>query len=186
MKFIRCRTSFTSKIYFYCGMLFYPLIGIGAIYCFLYVLTELIASINNGFIIGISFYVFSTVVAITVACFGLTMSIYVPTFEMRKIALSRNGFVTSEDGQLYEWSKVEEIGIIAFASSSGKQIYSTEVCIALQHLTERELRHLCRSYVYGVYKQKHFLLLDYSETLLKEIRNLSGLPIIDHRPEQLK
>ena len=39
---------------------------------------------------------------------------------------------------------------------------------------------------YGISNQKRFFLLDYSETLLQEIQGLSGLPIIDHRPKQLK
>lgn len=186
MKFIRCRASFISKVYFFCGILCCPLIGIGAIYCFLCAVTKLVASFNNGFIAGICFYVFSAVAAIVIACFGLTMSICVPTFEMRKIAFSRNGIVISEHGRQYKWSEVKEIGIIAFASSSGRQIYSTEVCIAFRQLTGKDLRYLCRSYAYGVYNQKHFLILDYSEALLQEIQDLSGLPIIDHRPEQLK
>ena len=40
--------------------------------------------------------------------------------------------------------------------------------------------------MYGISNQKRFFLIDYSEALLKEIQDLSGLPIIDHRPEQLK
>ncbi len=65
-------------------------------------------------------------------------------------------------------------------------VYETEVCISRQPLTKKDLRRLCGSYVYGISNQKSFFLLDYSETLLQEIQDLSGLPIIDHRPEQLK
>lgn len=65
-------------------------------------------------------------------------------------------------------------------------VYETEVCISRQPLTKKDLRRLCGSYVYGISNQKRFLLLDCSEALLQEIQDLSGLPIIDHRPEQLK
>ena len=65
-------------------------------------------------------------------------------------------------------------------------VYETEVCISRQPLTKKDLRRLCGSYVYGISNQKRFFLIDYSETLLQEIQGLSGLPIIDHRPEQLK
>lgn len=65
-------------------------------------------------------------------------------------------------------------------------IYETEVCISRQPLTRKDLRRLCGSCVYGISNQKRFFLIDYSEALLKEIQDLSGLPIIDHRPEQLK
>ena len=60
-------------------------------------------------------------------------------------------------------------------------VYETEVCISRQPLTKKDLRRLCGSYVYGISNQKRFFLLDYSE-----IQDLSGLPIIDHRPKQLK
>ena len=65
-------------------------------------------------------------------------------------------------------------------------VYETEVCISRQPLTKKDLCRLCGSYVYGISNQKRFFLLDYSETLLQEIQDLSGLPIIDHRPKQLK
>lgn len=61
-----------------------------------------------------------------------------------------------------------------------------EAFFSRRALTRKDLRRLCGSYVYGISNQKRFFLLDYSETLLQEIQDLSGLPIIDHRPEQLK
>ena len=64
-------------------------------------------------------------------------------------------------------------------------VYETEVCISRQPLTRKDLRGFVEA-VYGISNQKRFLLLDYSETLIQEIQDLSGLPIIDHRPEQLK
>lgn len=61
-----------------------------------------------------------------------------------------------------------------------------EAFFSRRALTRKDLRRLCGSCVYGISNQKRFLLLDCSETLLQEIQDLSGLPIIDHRPEQLK
>lgn len=101
-------------------------------------------------------------------------------------AFSETGFAPSEQGQIHPWSEVGEISIIIFGATSGKMVYETEVCISRQPLTKKDLRRLCGSYVYGISNQKRFFLIDYSEALLKEIQDLSGLPVIDHRPEQLK
>ena len=63
---------------------------------------------------------------------------------------------------------------------------TAEAFFSRRALTRKDLRRLCGSYVYGISNQKRFFLIDYSEALLQEIQDLSGLPIIDHRPEQLK
>lgn len=182
MTFQNCRTESNRKSALFAAVFVFPLLGCLCLFCFLVMVKTGIQGTARSVLIQIM----TTVISLLCTVWLFLFSKNCFSFATQKAAFSKTGFAASEQGQIHPWSEVGEISIIAFDSTSGKMLYQTEVCISRQPLAKKDLRRLCGSCVYGISNQKRFLLLDYSEPLLQEIQDLSGLPIIDHRPEQLK
>ena len=181
MIFQNCRTKHNGG-WALAGAVFFPIFGCLCLFCFLVMIKAGIQGATRSIVLQIM----TTVASLLGAGWAFLLGKNSFFYANQKAAFSNTGFAASEQGQIHPWSEVGEISIIIFGATSGKMVYETEVCISRQPLTKKDLRRLCGSYVYGISNQKRFLLLDYSEALLQEIQDLSGLPIIDHRPEQLK
>lgn len=180
--FIRCRTSVMSKLSRYAAMYFYPLIGFVHLLSAAYMAVGVIDGSIPFVIIVHLLLVFS--VSFPFFMFGVSRKIY--RLENRRIALDESGFAIRDRKVCkYQWGQISGIGIIAYAADASKETYQTEICIFFQPVTQKELKKLRDSYLYGASNLDRFVLMDYTPALADALTSYSGLPIEDYRSEQM-
>jgi hypothetical protein len=105
--------------------------------------------------------------------------------ESRRITIDKAGFILHEKtSHRYTWSHICNIGIVSFASSASGDHYQTQICIFLTPVTDPMLKKLHRSYLYGVFHRKRYILLDYSQPLLEHLAVESNMEILDYQSRQ--
>lgn len=185
--FFPCRTSTISKVGRLVALFFYPFVGIG-VACLLFpLLYEIIREKHTVLQLMVLFL--TVVCVISLSAFFLHMSRKCYIMESRYVVFDQYGFEfgygKNGTGKRYEWQKVDEIGIIAYAASASKQNYQTQICIFLKPVNDMCLRKLRDSYLYGVFNLNDFVLLDYDLLVIEKLNKCKSPSIHDLRIKQM-
>lgn len=107
--------------------------------------------------------------------------------ETRRISMDTDGFtVKGKREKRYRWCEIGGIGIVMYGASASRTFYDTQICIFLGPISKDGLKRLRDSYIYGVFSQNQYVLLDADEMILNLLQNLCHLQIDDFRNQQLK
>ncbi len=186
LTFVPCRTSSVSKLGRYSAMYFFPFLSIALF--FVPILIGIDIENNNAITIVQSIILFLvSICAVLLSIFLLRMSRQCYRLETRYIAIDQSGFtIRGNNDKRYGWENISSIGVIAYAANASKQIYQTEICIFIEPINQTKLKKLRDSYLYGALNLDRLVLLDYNASLSDMLTKVSHLPVLDHRPEQMK
>lgn len=183
--FFYCQTSFSSRLNRYAAMYLYPPVGFFLLLCVIYMVVG-IASIadRSGGQIALFIYGITLSGLASYLMFKLGAKTY--RLERRQIAFDQHGFIVRDhEDRQYKWNQISGIGIVIFAATASRQRYRTQICIFLKPVTDKSLRKLRNSYVYGAIHLDQFVLMEYTPFLADRLAHCCGLSIDDYRSLQL-
>lgn len=184
--FIPCRSSPMSKLGLYSAVLLYPSVAFALFFVLILIGFESYAE-NNYTSLQVFILSLTTVVAIVLASFLLVLSRKCYLMETRHISINSYGFIVKgRNESRYAWKEIGGIGVIAYAASASKLNYQKQICISFKPLSDDELRRLRESYLYGVFNQDKYVLLDYEGIIMDRISEHSHVQVDDLISRQMK
>lgn len=185
MTFYRCRFSPTSKIGRLFAACFYPFVSLVLLFAQVLIIVDILH--HTPVPMEIVILLLTSICIILLFAFFLKISCTCYRMENRQIALDSDGFtIRDRIDRKVPWKDVCCIGALMYASNASKQHYQQVVCIFLKETDDRELRRLRDSYLYGAFNQDRLILIDRDAIFVKNISNLSGLPVVDLCSEQMR
>lgn len=176
-----------SKLGRYAALLFYPIVGIAALFCTLFIAIDGMVNKTYSTNIPLVAFLLTEITGVLLSVFLLNMSRKCYRMETRHIEIDQYGFtIRDRNDSRYAWEAIRSIGMIVYAANASKDIYQTEICIFLEPFGDKDLRKLRDSYLYGAFNLNRFVLLDYDSHLIDQLIKCSGLPINDFQSAQMK
>lgn len=130
--------------------------------------------------------VFTLVLLLGIGVFTVFLTVKFNKMEMRKYKLTEDGISLNDKGEtFYSWESIDKIGIAAFGSSASLQNYQTVICVLLEHEPPFFWDRILHSYLYGLFKQKTVVIIDYTPSVLESIAFVYPRQILDYRKQQL-
>lgn len=184
--FFPCRSSRISKFGLYSAVIFYPSVAFLLLFALLFIGTDLYSKDDYN-TLQVVILLLTMIVAIVLASFLIVLSWKCYLMETRHITLNSYGFVVrGKSERRCAWSEIGSIGIIAYAASASKLNYQTQICIFFEPFSDDELRRLRNSYLYGVFNQDKYVLIDYEGIAKGRFLEEKNIRIDDLRPHQMK
>lgn len=184
--FFPCRSSLMSKLGLYSAVLVYPFVAVVLLFVLFLIGTELYAE-SSYTSLQVFILLLTMVVAIFLSSFLLVLSRKCYLMETRHISINNYGFVVrGRNKRQHAWKEIGGIAVIAYAASANKLIYQTQICISFEPLSDDELRRLRDSYLYGVFHQNKYVLMDYEGITMDRMLEQSQIRIDDLRSRQMK
>lgn len=184
--FYPCRSSLISKVGLFSAVLFYPAVAVALLFVFFFIGVE-VHAIKNYTALQLVVLLLTMVVAIVLSSLLFILSRKCYLMERRRISVNNNGFaVTGRDQIRFAWNDIESISVIAYAANASKLIYQVQICISVKPLNDYELRRLRDSYLYGVFNQDKYVLVDYESIAAERLLACSHVRIDDLRSRQMR
>lgn len=181
-----CRTSIDSHIGRIAALILYPATALLIFAAFTLVV---MSTFHSPEVLGLDYiWLFITgILAISIVIFLLWVSIRCYRMESKAIAFSEVGFtIKGHQNKQHVWSKIHGLGVIAFAADASGERYQKQLCIFLRPIDNTALKKLYRSYLYGAFHEKYYILMDYNMSIVATLGDACNQAIIDYRPTQIK
>lgn len=184
--FVSCRSSPISKVGLYSAVFFFPVVAFALLFISFYISSELHTAYNHTLLQVLILLLMMTVsIVFALLLFVLSRKCYL--METRKISVNSNGFsIGKRKTMCYSWDEIENISIIIYAANASNEIYQTQICIFMEPLNDNALKRLRNSYLYGVFHQNNYILIDYKGIAADHLLKCSGIHIDDQRSRQMK
>ncbi|MBO5078639.1 MAG: hypothetical protein J6B67_03020 [Oscillospiraceae bacterium] len=175
-----------SKVGLYSSVIFFPSVAL-VLFFLLFLLIADVCAKGDFTTLQVFILLLTIIVMIVLVSFFVALSRKCYMLETRHISTNRNGFaVRGKHERWHSWKEIGSIAVIAYAADANKDFYQTQMCISFEPISDNELRRLRDSYLYGVFNQDKYILLDYEGIAADRILAQCQVQVEDLRPRQMK
>lgn len=135
---------------------------------------------------GIARYVIIVSFCIAVGIWFLSVAKAYYLFEHRKFRISAEGLeVTNSKTAFLPWDKIPEVAIMHFGAVASRDSSFTVICCFFE-AAEVGCKRKMLDYFYGVKNTDRFVLIDYNDAVMEQIRQVYPGQVYDYRAEQIQ
>lgn len=186
MQYVPCRTSVDSRFGRCAALILYPTV---ALFLLAALTLATISTFQRSKVHAVDYLwlLITGILAVSILALLLRISVCCYRMESKEIAISKDGFaIKGQPDKQYIWPQIHGVGIIAFAANASGQRYQKQICIFLHPIDDSSLKKLYRSYLYGAFHEKYFILMDYNASTVAILADECMQIVADYRSKQAK
>ena len=177
-----CRFSKASRLERYANLVVVTIAAVATSALSIYFATVFFAEMR-------AFYLFFSIIEILLTILLTYFCIISFIFETRKYSISNDGISETRGLSrltLIKWDKINEICVVVFKGNTSLQAYQKVICIHFSAPPENFLEKIARGYGYALRSMDKFMIIDYSDEALAELRKVYTRKIYDYCNYQLR